>query len=62
MPYVKCSNCHHEWESVDEEDKCDWCGAPIGKVLEKMTPLERMLNRPIKVFLKFLTRRNNNVR
>ena len=54
MPYVKCSKCHHEWETVDEEENCDWCGEPIGKVLETVTPLERMLNSPILQYLNFL--------
>jgi hypothetical protein len=70
MPYVKCSKCHHEWEisSRDkktifsiEEDKCDWCGAPYGKVLEKKTPLERMMNIPIERLLNILKGGNENV-
>lgn len=59
MPYVKCSECHHEWETVDEDDPCDWCGAPVGKVLEEMTPLERMMKSPIKTLLRFLKEKNN---
>jgi len=43
MPYVKCENCHHEWETVSLRSKCDWCGGKIGKVLEQKTPLERMM-------------------
>jgi hypothetical protein len=41
MPYVHCSNCHHEWETVNLFEKCRWCKAPIGKVLEWETPLEK---------------------
>ena len=41
MPYVHCSNCHHEWETTNLKENCDWCKAPIGKVLEKETPLEK---------------------
>jgi Zn finger protein HypA/HybF involved in hydrogenase expression len=44
MPYVSCSKCHHEWETVDLDEKCRWCGSPIGKVLEKDTPLEKSIS------------------
>lgn len=44
MPYVKCSECHHEWETVDLDEKCPWCKAPIGKVLEEETPLEKCID------------------
>jgi len=55
MPYVHCSNCHHEWEcSKDCTGKCDWCGSPVGEVLEDKTPLERMLESPILEHLKDL--------
>ncbi len=43
MPLLKCGECHHEWESVRDDDLCDWCGAP-SYVLEKETPLKKMLN------------------
>ena len=43
MPYVKCSKCHHEWETTDCQSECDWCGAPAGRILEDATSLERML-------------------
>lgn len=42
MPLLHCSECHHEWEATNEEEVCDWCGAP-GFVLEEKTELERML-------------------
>jgi len=45
MPYVKCSKCMHEWETNNLKENCDWCKAPIGKVLEERTPLERMFDR-----------------
>lgn len=57
MPYVHCSRCDHEWETTDLKEKCDWCGHPIGRVLEKETPLERMLNNPIKILTNFLEKR-----
>jgi len=41
MPLFHCTSCHHEWESIDKESKCDWCGAP-GKVLEDKTPMEKV--------------------
>ena len=41
MPLFHCTECHHEWECVDKESKCDWCGAP-GKVLEDKTPMEKL--------------------
>jgi len=41
MPLMHCSKCHHEWESVDKESRCDWCGAD-GKVLEDKTSLEKV--------------------
>jgi hypothetical protein len=43
MPYVHCSQCHHEWETSDCQSRCDWCGAPAGKILEKRTPLEKYI-------------------
>jgi len=43
MPYVTCSKCHHEWETTNLKEKCRWCKAPIGKVLEEETPLEKMM-------------------
>ena len=41
MAYWHCTECHHEWESVDG-DPCDWCGCP-GYILEDSTPLERFV-------------------
>ena len=41
MPLMHCSKCHHEWESIDKESLCDWCGAP-GKVLEDKTVMEKV--------------------
>jgi len=38
MPYVKCSKCMHEWETTNLKEKCRWCKAPIGNVLEEETP------------------------
>ncbi len=35
MPYVKCSKCHHEWETISLKENCRWCKSPIGKVLEE---------------------------
>ena len=52
MAYVKCENCHHEWETVDLNEKCDWCGAKIGKVLEKETPLEKTIKHYTKIMRK----------
>lgn len=53
MPYYKCSECHHEWEDV-EDRKCDWCGADEPIVLEEETPLSKlvriMLKDPEKFF------------
>jgi len=43
MPYVTCSKCHHEWETTNLKEKCSWCKAPIGRVLEEETPLEKMM-------------------
>lgn len=42
MPLLKCTQCHHEWESSKQKTYlCDWCGAP-GKILVEKTPLELM--------------------
>ena len=42
MPLLKCTQCHHEWESPKQRTYlCDWCGAP-GKILVEKTPLELM--------------------
>jgi len=28
MLYIfHCTECHHEWQSVEAVSKCDWCGA-----------------------------------
>ena len=27
MYLLHCKKCHHEWESVEDEGICDWCGA-----------------------------------
>jgi hypothetical protein len=35
----------HEWETNNLKENCDWCKAPIGKVLEERTPLERMFDK-----------------
>jgi hypothetical protein len=43
MPYYKCSKCHHEWEDFQER-KCDWCGTDKPTLLEKETPLEKLVN------------------
>jgi len=49
MPYYKCSKCHHEWETVTYGFVyCTWCfqddkSVNIGIMLEKETPLSRML-------------------
>jgi len=26
MPLLHCKKCMHEWESVVQDSKCDWCG------------------------------------
>jgi hypothetical protein len=43
MPLLKCSKCHHEWESARLKGYCDWCGASSGQVLEEKTALERFV-------------------
>ena len=43
MPYVHCSKCHHEWETTSNTEKCSWCGAPPGQILELETPLEKAI-------------------
>ncbi len=45
MPYLHCDDCHHEWESC-LGSVCDWCGGK-SHVLEKVTPLEKMIRRLI---------------
>ena len=47
MPLWKCKKCHHEWEGSTTDKQCDWCGVP-GGILEKETPLERMINKLIR--------------
>jgi Zn finger protein HypA/HybF involved in hydrogenase expression len=44
MPYLKCRKCHHEWEAITKNEKCDWCNTDRPEVLEDETPLEKMLN------------------
>jgi hypothetical protein len=39
---MKCDKCHHEWETVDKDEPCDWCGSS-GTVLEEKTALERLV-------------------
>jgi hypothetical protein len=40
MPYLHCTECHHEYEAISKDQKCDWCGSK-GYVLEEKTPLEK---------------------
>ena len=47
MPHVKCNKCHHEWDSVSPESKCDWCGSD-GKVLEEKTGFEKFVETVLK--------------
>lgn len=45
MPLLHCSNCHHEYESYNEDwehDLCDWCGSTPYLIKEK-TELELMV-------------------
>lgn len=49
MPYVHCSNCHHEWETTDLDETCSWCKASIGRVLEEETPLEKTIDHFTKI-------------
>jgi Zn finger protein HypA/HybF involved in hydrogenase expression len=53
MPYLHCSKCDHEWESTSNTEKCDWCGAPPGKILEVETPLEKIIKDLENSFQKF---------
>lgn len=32
MYHLHCRSCHHEWDSDQEHDICDWCGDD-GRVL-----------------------------
>lgn len=25
---LHCSNCSHEWDTFDEDERCSWCGSP----------------------------------
>jgi len=27
MYILHCKECHHEWESAEDNGICDWCGA-----------------------------------
>lgn len=27
MFILHCQKCHHEWQAVEEDEKCDWCGS-----------------------------------
>ena len=42
MPLLHCENCHHEWETIEEEEICDWCGGG-SYILESETPLSKMI-------------------
>jgi Zn finger protein HypA/HybF involved in hydrogenase expression len=42
MPYFKCIECHHEWESADLASNCSWCKSK-GYILEESTPLEKLI-------------------
>jgi rubredoxin len=55
MPHFKCSKCHHEWDSIFPDSKCDWCGEK-GKVLEEKTSFEEFV-KTIPEFLKSLKRK-----
>ena len=47
MPHFKCSKCHHEWDSVFPDSKCDWCGEK-GIVLEERTSFEKFVREVLK--------------
>jgi len=49
MPYYHCKDCHHEWEGGDEDTTCNWCGGD-SYILEKETPLEKMMKRIKEIF------------
>lgn len=42
MPYFLCTDCGHEFESV-EKVNCDWCGSTHIDILEEETPLENLI-------------------
>lgn len=45
MPLLHCVKCHHEWETAEIKGLdaiCDWCGSHA-YVLDKTTPLERLM-------------------
>jgi len=42
MPILHCEHCHHEWETMKEKEKCDWCGGD-SYILDLETPLSRFL-------------------
>lgn len=43
MPLLHCTECHHEWESSEDEEECDWCGGD-SYMLDKNTPLSLLLS------------------
>jgi len=42
MPYFHCI-CSHEFESIDSDPVCDWCGRTDAECIEDETPLGEML-------------------
>ena len=42
MPLLHCKKCHHEWETIKEKEKCDWCGG-VSYILEKETQLSKFI-------------------
>ncbi len=41
MPWLHCSNCHHEYYGSDHKEICDWCNS-TGYIIEEKTSLETM--------------------
>lgn len=38
----KCADCHHEWEG-DGTHACEWCKCTHSRLLERGTPLSRLV-------------------
>jgi len=48
MPLLHCESCHHEYESLDVNKLCDWCGA-AGYILAEKTSMEKWLEEMLKL-------------
>lgn len=57
MPLFHCIKCHHEWESVKTETKCEWCDGD-SYMINEVTPLEKFISGVAELIRKIEKKKN----